>query len=260
VRIRRKKRHAGKLITPESSSTENRYRAKDWAEEPLSEFMEVATSRLYQTHARIRDWWARLSAVDRTFLRIAQNLNESPNWFEGGFLIRAHSAYRAAARLAGSAQLPESYMVLRGCLEYGLYALYFAQDGASKARWLTRSDTPENRKKVRNEFTAGAMLRVVKAKSARLGDIAQTLYDRLIDYGAHPNDMGLAGTSSLTETEDKYNLEMTYIADDGVPARFCLKLTATVGIVTLRVFGLIFRERYQILGLDRELDRISQGL
>jgi hypothetical protein len=235
--------------------------ATDWGKDSLSEFCELASMRLSQTHAHLRGSWGLLVAFDQVFVSAADHLNESQHWLEGVFLLRAHSAFRAGVRLAGSGQIPETYMVLRGSLELALYALFLAGDPERERRWLTRSDTPENRKHARKEFTAGAMLRHAELKSARIGTAARALYEQLIDYGGHPNDLGLAATASMEETETKYRVETTYIAPDGLAARLALKTAARVALCALWIFGLIFSERFALLGLLDQLEKLSsQGL
>ena len=151
-------------------------------------------------------------------------------------------------------------MVLRGCLEFGLYSAFMAGDPDRQRRWLSRSDSPENRKRFRKEFTAAATLKAAEERSTRVGAVARSLYEHLIDYGAHPNDLGLGATTTASETTEVFRLDASYIVGDGVLARGSLKTAARVGICTLWLFAFVFSERFRILGIDTDCERLSEGL
>ena len=54
----------------------------DWGQESLSTFMNLAATRLHQTHAGLRESWAKLVEVDYVFSRISENLDESPHYHQ----------------------------------------------------------------------------------------------------------------------------------------------------------------------------------
>ena len=90
-----------------------------------------------------------------------------------------------------SAQVPETYIILRSALENALYGYYFHCSPASRKTWLRRHDNAEYKKKVKNEFQIRRLL-IELAKSSRFqAQKLEKLYDRTIDYGAHPNERGL---------------------------------------------------------------------
>lgn len=242
-----------------SSSQEPRTLA-GWGEDSLSLFMQAANERMLQTFAHLRGSWAHLAAIDEAYLKVAETLGQTPDWLEAAFLVRAHSAFRAGVRLAGSGQVPESYMVLRGSLEWALYAHYLAGNPERERRWLSRADTADTRKKGRNEFSVGAVLRRLAAQSSRVGSLARDLYEHLSEYGAHPNDLALAASSTLEKGANDHQLKTAYIAPDGLPARLALKTGARVGVCNLWIFRFVFSERFDILGITDELHRLGEGL
>ncbi len=226
----------------------------------LGEFVSSTEHNIRATAANVPQQWARLSGIDSLFQSAGENLNESPSWFAGIFLIRSHSAYRAAVRLATSGQLPEAYAVMRLSLEYALYARFLEDDLERQQRWLQRSDTAENRKAFRNEFTTRALFDALKVHDTWLGGYAERLYQFLIDYGAHPNDLGLASVSSLQEDDEHIRVETSHLQASGEVFDGCLLTNARVGVTALLVFETIFRQRFALLGITQGLQRERSGL
>jgi len=224
--------------------------------------MSLAEQRLHETHRDLHATWPLLLSIDQVFARVCAHLDETEEIVGGLLFVRAHSAYRGGVRMAASGQVPEAYMVLRGCLELGLYAAFMAGNPDRQQRWLTRSDTAENRKRFRTEFTVGAMLKAAETQSMSVGEAARSLYGHLIDFGAHPNDLTLGATTTMTRTEtpDATRFETSYIVGDGLLARGALKAVARVGVCTPMLFQTVFVHRYQLLGIDVEIERLSNGL
>jgi len=65
--------------------------AADWGQDPLSEFMRTAETRLHETHRDLHgSWWSRLLAIDKAFAKACEHLNESSDVLGALLLIRAH--------------------------------------------------------------------------------------------------------------------------------------------------------------------------
>jgi hypothetical protein len=236
------------------------YKPPPLPSDALGGFVGSAEHNTLATAANLPQQWARLSAIDSLFQSAGENLNESPSWFAGVFLIRAHSAYRAAVRLSTSGQLPEAYAVMRLSLECALYARFLEDDLERQQRWLQRSDTAENRKVFRNEFTTRALFDALKFHDSWLGGYAGRLYQFLIDYGAHPNDLGLASVSSLQADADRIRVETSQLQASGEVFDGCLLTNARVGVTVLSTFETIFRHRFALLGITQALQRERSGL
>jgi hypothetical protein len=58
-------------------------------------------------------------------------------------------------------------------------------------------------KAVRSKFTNGAVIKTLESVDANLGATIKALYERTIDFGAHPNEQGVAGSMTLAETPDR---------------------------------------------------------
>lgn len=172
-----------------------------WAQDKLSESIETARHNTFATFVNLGRVWLRLQDVDKTFRTAIDNLHHARSWFAGFFLLRTHASYLGAVRLSVSGQVPEAYMVLRGCLENSLYGLDFHEHPESRETWLRRHDDGASRERVRNEFRIGAMLELLGSRDGSLGGIVSTLYDRTIDFGAHPNDTALFTNMRQTDEE-----------------------------------------------------------
>ena len=86
----------------------------------------------------LKPWFNRIKDIHLVFQNIANNLDSSKDWFSALFLYRSHAALLGGVRLALSGQVPEAYMVLRGCLENALYGLYISRNSESVVTWLNR--------------------------------------------------------------------------------------------------------------------------
>ena len=150
-----------------------------WGEDHLSRFIDNTRSNVFASFANLPKTYQRLADIDAGFRMIGENLKNPPDWFVALFLLRAHSSYLGAAHLALAGQLPEAYMLLRGCIENAVYAFYFHRIPDSHDRWLRRHDSDTAKKTVQDEFRIRALLRLLKKHDPRLGQIADELYERI---------------------------------------------------------------------------------
>lgn len=231
-----------------------------WGRDNLSQFIEVARRNTFATFVQARPVWDRLDTIDTLFRRAIEAMNNSRAWFAGFFLLRAHASYLGAVRLSTSTQFAETYMVLRGCLENALYGLFVHENLTLGPVWLRRHEDKTSKQKVRAEFRIGRMFSLVKTKDRTTGTAARSLYERTIDYGAHPNERALTSVLRQTENADSIRFDVDYLSSTPEPLALCLQTTAQVGVCSLRIFRLVIPERFTILGLSDDLDNASRGL
>ena len=178
-----------------------------------------------------------------------------------GVVLRAHSSFLSALRLAVSGQIPEAYMVLRGTLENSLYGFYISTRPELREIWLRRHDDAASMHAVRQEFRVGTIFERLALANAGIGDIAKALYESTIDSGAHPNERALMQVLNMERGAGQIRFEVRYLTKGEEPAfGACLKITAQVGVCALDIFRLVFHERFQILGLTRELEILKRDL
>ena len=111
-----------------------------WGADPLSEFIDNALANVFATFVHKPIQYKHILDVDSCFYKVASNLSNPTDFVAAFLLLRSHSAYRAACRLALSGQATESYVVLRSCLEYAIYALHIDKNPFLAELWLKRHD------------------------------------------------------------------------------------------------------------------------
>ncbi len=233
----------------------------NWGADEVSNFLEIAQRNGFGSFVQLRVPFAKITEIDTLYRRFIENLNHTRDWFSAFFVLRAHSAYLAACRLTVSGQIPESYMVQRGCLENALYGFHIATRPELREIWLRRHDNEASMRAVKQEFKIGTIFNRLVLTNAKVAEVAKTLYDRTIDYGAHPNEQALMQVLHMERDADNIRLEVRYLSRGEEPAfGACFKTTAQVGVCVLDTFRLVFRERFQLLGLERELDQLKRDL
>lgn len=231
-----------------------------WGKDSISEFIETAQHNTIATFVNLPHEYENLKNINDIYWKVIDNLLNTPEWFASFFLLKAHSSYLGGVRLSVSGQCAETYMLLRGCLEAALYGLYLSRNEKSQEVWLRRHDDEKSLKRVREEFAIGKLLRFLESVDTKIHKTAKLLYERTIDFGAHPNELAL--TSLLRKSEDKDNIkfDLQYLSKYTPSFHLTMKTTVQVGLCALYIFGNIYRERFMILGIDKELDKLKTGL
>ena len=234
-----------------------------WGEDDLSKFFADAHYNLYATFANYPDYWHYFTSLDALYIKLLSNLDNVGRVSVTPLLYRGHAAYRAALRLMLSAQAAEAYPLLRSMLEYPMYALYFRDHEPMRKVWENREKDKKGRQKARSEIKAGAIRRHIKTKDETLHKHVEHLYEKLLDFGAHPNPFGVRLGSELVQGEDKSSLQTNYLVGDEPPFHFGLFYTCSTALIALRVTCLYVPERTKILSLDKDismLERTRQAL
>ena len=231
-----------------------------WGDDLLSKFIQGTTDNTYATFDNLKEWYNRLRDIHASFSVATQNMDRTQDWFASFFLFRGHSAYLAGTRLSLSGQVPEAYMVLRGALECALYGLYVARKPSVRETWLRRDDDAISRKRVRQEFKISNVFEVLKSEDQKLRKTAGDLYERTIDYGGHPNQQAFLSVMKQQSDESKTTFQSAYMIGNEEALRLCLKSCAQIGTCVLSIFRLVFRERFDILGISQSLESMKRGL
>lgn len=238
-----------------------------WGTDELTYFLKIATENGYATYVREKVFWPRLQKIDSLCYRISQNMDNTRDWFYTFFYFRAHSVWRAAIRLAISGQNPETHILLRASLEQAMYAFFIYNDKVSwedsRSRfmiWMNREKSDDTEKKCRNTFQNLKIKKELKGKDAQLGNVVEKIYDQSISHGAHPNVHGTLGNITLEEDGKTRRMTTQYMNAETDSFKFSLKRACQAGLCILLIFKIIFRERFDILGVSDEIDKLKQGL
>lgn len=231
-----------------------------WADDKLSAFLDQAFNNTLASFVRKNERFQVLLRVDQNFLRIGENLVNPPDMIGALLLLRSHSAFRAACRLSMSGQVPDAFPVLRACLEYALYALHINANCALGEVWLRRHDDAASLRRVRQEFTHTAVMATLQGKDRNLEPVIQQLYERSIDFGAHPNERAITGSMTIQREPGRVELQQIYLHGDSLSLDHGLKTTAQIGLGSLCIFQHIFLERFRILGIQDVIDQLRREL
>jgi len=231
----------------------------NWGADEITKFFDAARSNQYATFVQRPTEVARLNDVDRVYRSAIHSFNDSKDWFAGLFLLRGHSNFLAACRLCLSTQVPETYALLRSCLENAMYGVYLAKHPHLSELWLRRHDGASAKQKVRNEFKVRSMLNFAKELDAKEGERAEFLYEQTIDYGAHPNELAVMQTLQIKKTVDQTELQSTYLGGDTVALTAVLKATKEVGICSLSLFQMIDPDGFHTKGVSALLSKLKDN-
>jgi hypothetical protein len=224
-----------------------------WGTDELSRFLHDAFKHNLATFVHKPGEFAHLARIDAVFYKAKVAINGNPNFLESLFLSRSHSAFLAAVRSTTSGQIPETYPLLRSCLEYALYAHHIACDEKRGFVWLSRHENADAMKACRKEFMHTKVIGSLAEHHPRLHASIEVIYERTIDYGAHPNQRGLATSTKMVDTEGDSLVRVAQLQGAGPEMDMTMQAAADVGVGALSIFEKIFEARFQSQVIDAEL-------
>jgi hypothetical protein len=239
---------------------------KGWGTDNLSDFVSKAQHNIYASfnNTEPKKAYELLSDVNDAFNLMSINLHY-PSGQEyilpGMLFIRSHSNYLGALRMSLAGQLPESFMLMRGCLETSLYGLHMFVNPSDAEIWINRHDSVKSLAKVKSTFTIRNVLETLKTKDRSLEESIGKLYDTTIDFGGHPNERAILSMMEFKTRDNHDKLFMQNYLTHSTPVYFnCLKSNAEIGVGALLIFQLVFRERFDILGISEKLERFKEKI
>ena len=169
-------------------------------EDKLSEFLEAARHQQFATFANNAGGaYSVICEVDGCFVKITENLTHPKNIVAAVLLVRSHAAYRAACGTAMGTQLPETFVLLRSCLEYAAYGLHVNANPQLAETWVRRHDDAGALRAIKKAFLGVEVEETVVATDKGLGRVYKELYERTIDFGGHPNTRGVVSNMLFQE-------------------------------------------------------------
>ena len=155
-----------------------------------------------------------------------------------------------------SCQLAEVYPLQRVALEQALYGFYLHRKPDLLETWLRRHDSDASKKLVRDTFKIGTLKQELKGFSPAIHSRFEKYYESSIDWGAHPNERAMSGNAEWEEIEDGRRFSAIYLSGKPIFIRAALNSTACVGVCCLEILSEIFRIRFEILQLDKKLEKL----
>lgn len=230
-----------------------------WGDDSLTEFIQGAAANILATFVR-KPAFGVLVAVDKNFMKIGENLVNPPDILAAFLIHRSHAAFRGACRMAASGQVTETHPLLRSCIEYALYALHINSTPGLGELWLNRHEDADTLKQCRKAFSHIKVVESLEKRDAALHKIVEKLYEQTIDFGAHPNERAITGSLLIEEGTNEKTFQNIYLHGDAVSLDHALKMTAQVGLGSLLMFEHIFRDRFRLLAIDVELQKLRSVL
>jgi hypothetical protein len=146
----------------------------------------------------------------------------------------------------------DSYPLQRSCLESAGYARLIFTSPQLSEQWLKREDDPETK----SRFTNRAVRESIASSNTVLARIYQELYERSIDFGAHPNEKSVT-LNMVKESMTTQTLQFRILPGDGLVLDHALRTCAQVGICALKVLDLVFGEQFAKLDIKEKIERAS---
>lgn len=231
-----------------------------WAEDTLSEFLELAHRNRFATFANKNAIFERLQRIDASFMRVAKDWLNPSDITTPHLFLRSHAAFRAACEHAMAGQVAEVFPLLRSCLEFAGYALHIHLNPGFDELWLRRHDDEAAMKAVKNEFTIFNVRNSIEGANRHAANVFNELYQRTIDFGGHPNERAITGNMRMLKQPGRTEFQQVYLHDDSLMLDHGLRTTAQTGVCALEILQDVFKARFEILGVRAELLELRKGL
>jgi hypothetical protein len=163
----------------------------NWSSDPLTSYLDLTRHQQFATFVNLHPAFEKMRDVDAAFVALHTDFTDPEDLVVPFFSTLTHAAYRGAAGLAMSTQSALAFAVMRQCLENCLYGLYVNQHPQSFETWIKRIESDAARQKMRAEFTIKNLRDTLQTLDSDTCQVWSRLYEKSIDYGAHPNPSAL---------------------------------------------------------------------
>lgn len=158
---------------------------------------------------------------------------------------RAYGSFLASIGLASSGQLAESWAVSRACIENALYAFYMHDDVGLFQIWSEREKSKQDKTECRKYFQHSKVIGKLKAKHSKLANRANKLYQKCIDYGAHPTQWSVATNSEILKQQGRQVAKILLLNCEDSYMRTCLLLGIDAGLCALSIFNMVYPDEFK---------------
>jgi hypothetical protein len=197
-----------------------------------------------------------LTEIDACFALGGKNLINPEVPLTGTLFLRSQYAYKTAAGAALAGQIVEAAQAYRLCLEMAAYALVLKGDPALVEVFILRHADAASKKLQRDAFNSATARAAVKAADPKLGEIFVELYERSIDFGAHPNPHGLFSAMEMRQGDEETTLVSAALCVDRAPLLHTFKAVAQSGMTALHIMQHVFAAKFQLLGIRARLETL----
>jgi hypothetical protein len=220
-------------------------------------YLDVLRTNQFATFHNKRIVVQDICRLDRLLADALHGWRDPPALVPAMLLLRSHAAFRAGAGAAMAGQAAEAPCLLRLCLECAGYAAIIGEDQKIAEAFLRRTDSDAARREAQAAFNAGRIKAAVDKLDENLKIVFSTLYESLIDFGAHPNELMMTASSRMERRDTETILNTIYAHGDGLTLNWTLKRTVQVGLWSAKIFVHLFPSRGAEIDADRIIGDIS---
>jgi hypothetical protein len=231
----------------------------------LARFLEVVSQNQRANILRFPESYKIIQRIDGCFVDASRNIVDPKPTLVGPFFLRTHYAFKTSAGMSLAGQVVESFVMMRSCLEYAGYALAIFADpklDSIRAReevFIRRHFDAGSLKAQKEEFTMSNVRQAISSLDKGLGEIYKSLYERTINYGAHPNPHGMLSAMTYERDGDKSATITTLaLTTDPIITTFSMKSVAQVGLTALSIFQRIFAKHFDDLGIPDRIEALRR--
>jgi hypothetical protein len=225
----------------------------------LEQFFDIVRSNQRANRVRFPEWYDIIERIDGCLARAGKDLITRPTHImTASLLFRCQYAFKTAAALALAGQVVEAFVMQRSVLEHAGYCLLIFEKPELENVFLGRHISVEQMKEQKDAFKIGLVKAAIQRFNAPLADIFGENYQHSIDFGAHPNPAAVLSATISGECDGEHGIATLATATDPKTVVFVLKSTARVGLTALGVLEEVFKERFQSLGIRREIGAIIE--
>jgi hypothetical protein len=224
-----------------------------WGNDGISSHLDMCRTNQYATFHN-KPEFQRLREIDQSFRIVFKNAVNPRPMYPMPFLLRSHSNFLAASSLVLAGHVFESHALMRLCLESAAYGFYVGDNKDRYLLWLNREADAGSKAKTRTAFSNTKISEHISTAGTKLKKIYDQLYQQSIDYGAHPNERGFSINTNIGESDGMISLDQVYLQADGIPLDHALKSLSRVGCWCLSVYQLLYKTRWELLGIKKRLE------
>ncbi len=231
-----------------------------WGEDPLTRYFQDAYRNRWASFVNAPEASRLLLRIDKCYFSILDNwINPEPP-IAALLAYRSHSAFRASCEHALAGQTTEVWPTLRVCLEFAAYCLHQAKNPELIEVWLRRHDGASSMEAALRAFTTAKVRATIKAGDPETETVFSQLYQRAIDFGAHPNQKAVTASLSIIHSDDKVEFNQAYLVGDSLQLQHGLRSIAQAGVCALNILLIAYPSRFSDVGMANEALELRNGL
>lgn len=219
-------------------------------------FFHICNQNMIWFFLRDRRELGIIADINDLFLRLHEGIVEQDLEGEYIFFSRAYSSWMAALRIGLGHQISDCFTLLRASLEIAVYGHFMltAEDSRYLKIWIKRKDEHGKiLKEFRDNFKWPVLTERIESPDIKFS--ARTLYEHVIDFGAHPNVIGmLQGVSRLGTGSDEFLM----VGASKSHRKISVFYMMWIGITVLGILAEVFPEASDQVNLIEDLQKLGK--